>query len=350
MTSVAQPDLVPLPAGIELEHLLRLQAKPEIVDLFAAALMGPLEDFFQRPGKRVRGSLVEVGFMLAKRSDFSEATAREKRICEEVSSVLEALHAGSLVVDDIEDGSRVRRGEATLHLRYGLPIALNAGNFLYFWSLNQISQLGLEPQKEIEIQRLCHAALLRAHLGQALDVGVPINQLPQDRVYATSLASIELKSGALMALAISLGAIIGGATPERLALLDRFGHQFGVALQMFDDLGNLTADPAIPYEHSKRFEDLYLNRPSWVWGAAARNFDEREYRDFVSAVGHLPNESFLIPWLEIHEFVTVARGQAKEWLDSAIVELEAGLRGEVGFEAALLRVKELGKKVAHAYQ
>jgi hypothetical protein len=47
--------------------------------------------------------------------------------------VVEFIHAGSLVVEDIEDGSRIRRGRVALHVRYGMPVALNAGNWLYFW-------------------------------------------------------------------------------------------------------------------------------------------------------------------------------------------------------------------------
>lgn len=329
--------------------MLRLRSAQDVQDHFSDALLEPLEDFFSRPGKNVRGKLVELGFRLAADGKEGSLSSREAEICGALASMLEAIHAGSLIVDDIEDGSRLRRGEQTLHLRYGTPVALNAGNFLYFLSLQRLSGLGLDPAIELSAYRLCHEALLRAHFGQALDVGVGIHEVPQDRVLAVSLASLELKSGALMAMAIALGALAGGASPERMAALDEFGHCFGVALQMFDDLGNLRALPDVSPEVSKRFEDLYLRRPSWVWGAAARTCGEREYREFVDAVVKLPDESFLVPWIEIHDFVPKAKALARGWLEESISSLIEKLGGKTAHASALADVRELAEKVAHAY-
>lgn len=45
--------------------------------------------------------------------------------------LIEVIHAGSLIVDDIEDGSTQRRGGPCLHLLHGVPLALNAGTWMY---------------------------------------------------------------------------------------------------------------------------------------------------------------------------------------------------------------------------
>ncbi len=44
----------------------------------------------------------------------------------------ECIHNGALIIDDIEDDSLLRRGDTTIHLRYGVDVAINAGNTLYF--------------------------------------------------------------------------------------------------------------------------------------------------------------------------------------------------------------------------
>ena len=105
------------------------------------------------------------------------STAATEPLCQNAARLLESLHAGSLVVDDIQDDSLFRRGKATLHRLYGVGRALNVGNWLYFDSLDSISQWNLPASTEVEIWRLCHRALNRAHFGQGLDLGVAIDQV-----------------------------------------------------------------------------------------------------------------------------------------------------------------------------
>jgi len=116
------------PVGSQIDHILRLTQPDEMHDLLEKTLIQPIDDLYGRPGKKIRNQIVEMSFLLAGTNDFPmELSEREKELCNTCGEVLEALHSGSLVVDDIQDGSKVRRGEPTLHLRYGLPVALNAG-------------------------------------------------------------------------------------------------------------------------------------------------------------------------------------------------------------------------------
>ncbi len=221
-------------------------------------LLGPLKEFLSRPAKGFRGQFVELGYLLGGEPIGLDEIARG--LCERAAGVLETLHAASLVVDDIEDNSLMRRGSESLHVQLGIPRALNAGNWLYFWPLEDIRNWGLPAERELTLYRVCHEALLRAHFGQALDVSIPITSQPQEKIAEVVKASLELKTGALMALALELGAALRGAPAERRGRLGKFGREFGVSLQMFDDIGNLglgrvERDP-------KQFEDLKLLRPS----------------------------------------------------------------------------------------
>ena len=184
------------------------------------------------------------------------------------------IHAGSLVVDDIEDGSITRRGKPALHIRYGLPIALNAGNWLYFWPCQLIKALNLPRRTALSVYECYHRTLLRAHFGQAMDLGSRVDRLLQTRVPDVCIATMELKTGALMGFAMMLGAAIAGPAEAVTSLMDEFGRDLGVALQMFDDLGNVLGIR----EPAKRYEDLVLYRPFMGLGVCRKNLYAKELR------------------------------------------------------------------------
>lgn len=343
-----------LPGEEQLEALLELKLGGEVGDLLTQSLLEPLNEFLKRPAKKFRGEFVELGFQLARlpgqaSTPLGEA---EKRLCAEGAEVLEAIHAGSLVVDDIQDGSLMRRGHPTLHLRHGLALALNAGNWLYFWPFERVRRWGLPPERELAVYHVCHRALLKAHFGQALDVGVPIDSLPKDRIPSVSLASLELKTGALMALALALGAVLGGADAAKLQLLDEFGHRFGVALQMFDDVGNLSVKQTDGKPDGKQYEDLSLRRPSWVWAVAAEELDDETFEEFKKAVMLLPVPVKLDEWLARHPLRALARGRACDYLAGAVAKLRETLgEGAVSdYNEALSRVTKLGERLTESYE
>ena len=306
-------------------------------DILQAALIGPVREFLGRPSKQIRGQLVDLGFALVGKARDAEQSAVG-------AEILEAIHAGSLVVDDIQDGSRFRRGQPTMHRQHGIPLALNAGNWLYFWPLERLPRLGLPAAQELLLYRLCHQALLRAHFGQAVDLGTPIDALPQARIASVVRASLELKTGALTALAVCLGGALAGADEARLEPLRKFGTRFGVALQMFDDLGNLKVHGT----DEKQYEDLRLRRPSWVWAVAAENFDAAAFDGFLQAVRSLPDDSGLRKWLGEKRLPAVGRDLAREYLAAAVRELATEV--DRGRESALAETQILAERLSRSYE
>lgn len=331
-----------LPAEGDLKRLLELRFGGGVDDLLERVLLLPIRDLTGRGGKRIRGRLVELGYELADPRPLSSLLSQ--RFCKMGAEIVELIHAGSLVVDDIEDGSKIRRGEPSLHQRYGLPIALNAGNWLYFWPLKLLQEMGLPKEKEVFLYRIYHRTLLRAHFGQALDVGLHIDTLEQERVAAICLSSMELKTGALTAFGLVMGAVLGGAPGELFPRLDEFGHGFGLALQMFDDIGNLKGGTDL----SKRFEDLALRRPSWVWALAAKNYPGEVYRRFVAAVRSLPETNDLEGWLAQNDLIGRGMEQAREHLEMVYNRFEAGHNGGLN-PRAFSRLRALGQSLEKSY-
>jgi geranylgeranyl pyrophosphate synthase len=234
------------------------------VALWERALQNPLADFLSRPGKEFRARLVRLSWELAGRRTSPPS---------ELSMIIEALHAGSLIVDDIEDDSSYRRGAPALHRTHGLPLALNAGNWLYFWPAQLLFQLDLPPATELALHRVIGRTLLACHEGQALDLAAAIAEIEQPRVLPLVYTTTRLKSGKLFELAAGLGAIAAGAPSSTVRALGQFGQKLGIGLQMLDDLSGLICEKRCHKGH----EDLRGGRPTWPWAWAAEDSDRLRY-------------------------------------------------------------------------
>jgi geranylgeranyl pyrophosphate synthase len=330
----------------QLQDLLGLDDPAQVEDILQKALLNPIHELTSSPGKRVRGKLVALAYRLL--SNGAQQTAVSARRLRIGSEVLELIHAGSLIVDDIEDGSRMRRGIPALHVRYGLPIALNAGNWLYFWPFQLVKDLELADDTTLRAYQYYHRTLLRAHFGQALDLGTGVDTLAQDRVAEVCLVALALKTGALMGFAMVMGGLIAGAGESATALLNDFGRDLGVALQMFDDIGNVSG----AREPSKQYEDFTLCRPSWAWAWAAMNSSPAEYARFVDAVGKLPDPNALEEWIAKHELVKKARASAYHHLGLTFAGLKKGLEAERirWSKRAFEDLQAMGEEIAAAYE
>jgi geranylgeranyl pyrophosphate synthase len=334
-----------LPGREQWRELLGLEEVGAVEKILRRALLDPIAELNSAQGKRIRGQLVAFSFRLLGGDKAASAFAKER--CRLAAEAVEFIHAGSLIVDDIEDGSTVRRGRPALHLRYPMPIALNAGNWLYFWPFDLMKQLALPNDHLLHIYESCHRTLLRAHFGQAIDLGAKIDGMDQRQVTEICMASIRLKTGALMGFAALLGAAAAGVSDAFLTILDDFGRDLGVALQMFDDLGNVLEN----CQPAKRYEDLMLSRPSWVWACAAENCQPADYQKFVTAIQRLPDDGALKSWMEDHDIICRTRSSARNYLDLSFAALEKRLsaRGARWSRHALNELRDLGEEIAVAY-
>lgn len=334
-----------LPFNGRLTGLLGLDARGHIENILRNALLYPVRELTANQGKKVRGALVQLGYRLLDPEGSSSVAAADR--IKMGSEVLELIHAGSLIVDDIEDGSPVRRGRPALHVQYGIPLALNVGNWLYFWPFQLVAGLALSREKTLAAYEAYQRTLLRAHFGQALDLGTRVDTLEQDRVAEVCFAMLKLKTGALTGFAMVLGGLIAGADEPTSAVLDDFGRDLGVALQMFDDIGNVTG----AREPAKRYEDFMLRRPSFAWAWAADNCSPRSYAEFVSAVAKLPDANDLGLWLDRHDLIAGAKARAVCHMEKAFANLKCQLDARrISWSAtAYDELRAMGENISVAY-
>jgi geranylgeranyl pyrophosphate synthase len=296
------------------------------LELARRSLLAPLADLLARPGKEIRSRLVEHAFHIARGS----APCMCARLPPELPQLVEMLHAGSLVVDDIEDDAVTRRGAPALHRTWGVPIALNAGNWLYFWPILILSGLPLDRGTSLGIHRRIATTLVRCHQGQALDLALRVHDLRQEEVAPAVSATTRLKTGSLLELSAAIGAIAAHATPDVERALATFGREIGVALQMLDDLGSILS----PSKRAKGHEDLVGGRPTWPWAWLSEELEAAAFRTLqrASALAQTQQRTELLhemmrPQLEF------ARKKPREHLARAIETLRDAVGDSPAFAA-----------------
>ncbi|MBA3455373.1 MAG: polyprenyl synthetase family protein [Deltaproteobacteria bacterium] len=283
------------------------------------ALAGPAAEFLSRPGKGLRASIVRAGWQLG--------GGAPDALPDQIPLVIEILHAGSLIVDDIEDASEMRRGGPALHQLVGVPLAINTGSWMYFWALAELSELGLSPAAELAAHRAAAMTLVRCHQGQALDLATRVWDLGPESIGAVVAATTRLKTGALCMLAAELGAISAGAPPTIVSAVRRFAGAMGTGLQMLDDLGSLTSAA----RRTKAREDLEGGRPTWPWAwlAEVQPFAWARCAALARTIATRPTDVDVqideLSELLLDAIGAIARHRVRFTLDAALEELESAV-------------------------
>jgi geranylgeranyl pyrophosphate synthase/predicted secreted hydrolase len=159
----------------------------------------------------------------------------------------ELFHAGSLIVDDIEDQSKERRGEVSLHIKYGIPIALNAANSLYYIPLILLEENKyLTTQQRYLLYRLVASVGRRAHLGQAADIYLGSEYLNLEgfvknyaQVKQSILQTYADKTGVQARALAEIGGIIGKGSDLQIKALSDYSEIVGMIFQLIDDIMGL---------------------------------------------------------------------------------------------------------------
>jgi geranylgeranyl diphosphate synthase, type I len=183
-------------------------------------------------GKRIRPMLVLLS-TLACSPDWRKALP--------AAAAVEYMHNFSLIHDDIQDQSPLRRGRPTVWMKWGMPQGINAGDLMF--TISHLAMLKLSQKSGAEVTlnaaRLLHETCVRLTEGQYLDIAYE-NALTMDLDRYWPM--IEGKTAALLACSCKLGAIVGGAPLVQEEAFNEFGHKLGLAFQVRDDYLGIWGD------------------------------------------------------------------------------------------------------------
>jgi len=178
-------------------------------------------------GKRVR-----PGFCIAAAATAlsDDGAASEEAVIGGVA--VELVHLGSLYHDDVMDEAAVRRNVDSVNARWGNLNAILAGDFLLARASELAAGLGVEVAGLLAatIGRLCEGQILE--LRRAFDV---------DRSVEDYYRSIDGKTASLLASSCRIGGIVADVPAAHVEALATFGHSYGMAFQLVDDVLDLVA-------------------------------------------------------------------------------------------------------------
>ncbi|KAJ6217053.1 hypothetical protein RDWZM_008210 [Blomia tropicalis] len=164
-----------------------------------------------------------------------------------ISNIVEMLHNSSLLIDDIEDNSTLRRGIPVAHHIFGIASTINSANYVYFLSLNKLIQ-SFPVELMPEAVKIFAEQLLELHQGQGLDIYWRDSYTcPTEEEY---IGMIQRKTGGLFGLGVRLMQLFSDDKRDLSYLISLLGTYF----QIRDDYANLKS---ASYEENKSYcEDL----------------------------------------------------------------------------------------------
>ncbi len=203
------------------------------------------------PGKLIRPQLV----LLA-----CAAAGGDPQQALPLAAGVQLLHDFSLIHDDIEDDSALRRGRRNAWRIWGLAHGINAGDAMFtlaHLALHRLADRGLPPERIVAILRRFDEIILRICEGQFLDLSFEGDLSITPAEYLTMIGG---KTAALIAGATELGARAAGAAEPVVDALAAFGRALGLAFQIEDDILGIWGAPE---QTGKPFAaDLYRRKVS----------------------------------------------------------------------------------------
>lgn len=236
--------IVPLAFGQEkFEELVSTKGNKHLVDgldkeAYIEAFLKPIRTITDRGGKSWR-SYATIACC--------DIVGGDSQVAIDWLALPELMHAGSLMVDDVQDKSTVRRGGPAAHILFGEAKAINSGTAAYFLGQVCIYRVDKGWKEKVQIYNWYFEAMRASHSGQAMDIHglnylVP-TALKDDKV-AKSLvkrvtATHRLKSAAPAAYLAKIGGLLGEGKKEQIEALGNYFEALGISFQIIDDTLNL---------------------------------------------------------------------------------------------------------------
>jgi geranylgeranyl pyrophosphate synthase len=280
----------------------------------------PIWEFLNRGGKRWRPALTILS---------CEAVGGKKELALKMTPLIELIHEGTIMADDLEDNSQTRRGKPCTHLLYGNDIAINDGNLMYFAPLTLLykNPYKLSEKQVRKIYDLYGKEMIRVSIGQAMDIY-------WHKGNKTSISEKEYlqmcsyKTGVLARFAAKLGAILGNAKPEQEKALGKFAETIGIAFQIQDDILNLVGEE---FQKGKGVgEDIHEGKRTIMALHALQHAGEAEKARLIEILNsHPANQETINEAIEIikkNGSIEYAKEKARELVKQAWKKLNPVLK------------------------
>jgi len=241
------------------------------------------------------------------------------------ASAIELLHNFTLVHDDIMDNDEERRGVPTTHIKYGVPMAILAGDLLFAKSFESATLLIKEnyaPDQVVKIVKALADASIEVCEGQALDLQLAISKdFPLKEEY---YHLIELKTSSLFKACAVIGSTLGGADANSIQLMREFGRLYGLCFQLVDDVLGVSGDRSVTGKPVGN--DIREGKKTLVMRYVLDRVSDNERRKLLSILGNASASAedikYALSIVESSKAPEIVRSEAKLISEKAISILE----------------------------
>ena len=239
-------------------------------------LYEPVKYILSLGGKRIRPAMMLMAYNMY-RNDV-------ERILDPALA-LEIYHNFTLLHDDLMDNADVRRGKPTVHKRWDANTAILSGDVML--SLADVYMSRVDDTCFREVMATFHKTSIEIAEGQQYDMDFESRTDVTEEEY---IEMIRLKTSVLLACALKIGAILGGASQEDAAHLYRLGECIGLAFQLRDDYLDVYGDPKV--FGKKIGGDILCNKKTYLYINALRLADkeQRAVLDYWATIDVNPEE------------------------------------------------------------
>jgi len=179
-------------------------------------------------GKRLRPRLLFLSYLAAGGDELDEVVP--------MAAAVELVHTATLVHDDINDHSVMRRGKITVHARWGRTFALLTGDYLFTKVYEMMAPYGAR------MNMIMAEATVSLVEGETLQAAAAKSGEIDRETYKQI---ISRKTASLFRASAEMGSLIAGAGDDVVANLGEFAHNLGLAFQIVDDLLDIVGDPEV---------------------------------------------------------------------------------------------------------
>jgi geranylgeranyl pyrophosphate synthase len=243
-------------------------------------------DFLTRGGKHSRPFITLAAYDAIKGGHCTEQDAVDSvqkipLAVRRAAMSIETFHKASLVHDDIEDDDAFRYGQPAVHRRFGLPTAINVGDYLIGLGYRLLSRSdgedNVQPQARVDVLDSLAAAHTRLAEGQGAELlwrdATDRRLTPLDalKVYA-------LKTSPAFEAALYSGIRLAGDDQPYREAIRKFSRNMGVAFQILNDLGDWCGDDSNKLSAGG---DVFGGRPTILWALALEALPENEQAELL---------------------------------------------------------------------
>ncbi len=206
------------PALKNLEELLEQQC-----EIFEPGVATCVRYVVSNQGKRLRPSLVILSGNCWKNVHLGSTDEELLNLC----AIVELVHIATLIHDDIMDGAELRRNRLTAGAKWGQEISVLLGDCLFAHALMLAASFS--------DTRVCRRVAEATNIVCSGEILQTQRRFDLKLSEADYLKMIEMKTGALFAVACELGAYWGGASEAQMREAYEMGRLLGIAYQIYDD-------------------------------------------------------------------------------------------------------------------